>query len=236
MTMIKGSHLYFGEEGLDSISERSIEKAFFYSNFVKEILSKTDVIVLPEVLEELQQKLRILNGQTDYIRRREVEKLDEEGISKLELICQYTDEVHQIIKKCSRHEGKYSFSEKEQYNKFLKAARRHSEDFDRESMARKENYKNPINIGLTKETDKKILAAAYTIADDFPVYIFTRDHGITQLIKRIRKSELNNPDSGLKRPKNKIGIVYYSLYKKNWQKEDVYIPRTEAKTPIIIYS
>ncbi len=228
-------HLYYGWKGLGSISEKSVVNAFFYTNFVKEILSKADVIVLPEVFEEIKQKLRILNGQTDYIKRREINKLKEEDISKLELICQYTNEIHQVMKKCSKYKNGYQFSEieKEQYEKLLKAARSHSKDLDKNSMARKENYNNPINVGLTKETDKKIVATTYTLAYNFPIYIITQDRGITQLIRRIRKNELNNSKSQIKRPRNRIGIIYYDSYKEDLEKEDIYIPRAGFKDPAI---
>src|SRR3989344_1051612 len=98
-------HLYYGSKGLNSISESSIMKSFLYTNFAKEVLSKPNCIVLPEVLEEMKQKLRILNGQTDYIKRKECDELKEENISKLELICQYTNEIYQVIKRASKQKG-----------------------------------------------------------------------------------------------------------------------------------
>jgi len=236
--------LYHGIDGLNLIEDEEINISLNRMNFLNELSKERKLVIIPEVIREAEEQLRIVNGQVDFLRnefsikqypKREEDQLEKEQQNEtLGKIATYVNALYKFIKRYEPNNPKLKWDciNQRHYDYFLQKAIQRSKDIDVNSLESKvkSGIRKPVNIGAELGTDKKIVATSFTLAYSSPVIILTRDKGIEKLTLRISQFIEGKTTS----PKNPVYIVnpdYEDIHSQGkqffpWIRQDLHIAQT----------
>lgn len=221
--------LYNKWKGLKSISSERFMRFLQEAQNTLDLVCSEKAFVIPEVALEVEEHLRIINGQYEYFsvpNRRSNDPDEEEQDNRVYLLKQCCDKLHQVAKKMNSISAKSKeITNSLSFGLFLQIASNNSTKMStRDTERNMKNYR-PSPMGIHLNTDCKILASAFCIAYENPVLILSRDNRLTLLAKTLG----NYLHSDLCKGRYKIKCVPEKTI-------EVYNPNfTEEENPLIVY-
>lgn len=191
--------LYEGHSGLDKINNSELAQLLEQINLIRDVTFNNELVVIEEVHKELEEKFRIHQNQINWIEKGCTNERRKEKRQRLEKIGQnlevfenlklFEKELYKLLQTTQGLDPRNNFNpiSVQRYDTLLKIARIYSEDIERKSDKRKRHLKHPTKIGSLLETDRNIVATAYVLSYQIPIYILTRDKGLELLIHRVYK-------------------------------------------------
>jgi len=208
--------LYLRWQGLKSTPLQMFEDRIFRIEQIKPLLGKTQLVVISESVEEMEDHFRIINGQRKYLsenfpeqnrkKQKKDRSKDRPEYNKLELLRQYCNDLFFVTKGVKNRDPRRIFSRKH-YSRVFLMADNYSKDIQAVEANDKQYLHNPTLIGQKLQTDLNIIASAFTLAYENDVLILTADKNLGRLAERISVN-IVNPDV-----KRRYGIDRDPTYK-----------------------
>lgn len=218
----------FDFAGLELVSQSTISHGISKLGEVSELANTKKLIVISEVVEEIRIGLDQLNNHRHYFegkiremrkdkaRKEKAEKLSGEGI--LEDLEAYSNALFDFVRTISGKDIREGLSEKQAkyHGRIFEMAKKNSQDLDSLYFKRRLEKESPLNTRTKLKTDKKLVAAAYTIARSLSnsfVYVLTTDGKLEELIRRVGREVKINTESQIVsvNPIYKEELVLYPL-------------------------
>lgn len=239
--LIDNSFLSTGENSLcewlydsrwDEIETEKIDKEIVYINLLEDFLAHSNVKVISETLKEAAECVKQLNCHATYINHRatrykgkirKISNRQREITKRKEIIGEgenysayqtYVDKFYELfskLRKCDDPRDSFLSGQKRIYEYFLKRTRALPQDVH--SIFKKINYKKPLFLREELDTDRKIVATAFTLAYANNVLVLTRDNDILGFINKMYE-ESYEENTAMDGP-YKESVITFGIRKRN---------------------
>lgn len=189
--------LYNGIDGLEMVDPTIVTSRIGRLQDIERLRRTNQILLIPQVCQEADKHLQILNTQTSYITseiremKSEIEPEDYSYYRDLiENIHSYNLTLHQFFQKIRKDKQQTTLCNRvsSPYLELLSTARNRSKDLLEKTYVRKENHRHPVHLGEDLETDQHLAATAFTLAYTNPVTLVTGDNGLIELVRRVYES------------------------------------------------